>query len=301
MKAISVFAYNVPDIIREVAKKGTESDITLYNRKDGDNVLTFLVPSRFPEKMSSLTDSMFPADVVILGIDEINRDLGEVIISLDLMKKQHGYIMLKDESKLPTVRKLIDNTVASKYKFFKGSPVELMSDISGSPMKRPDGDTVVIVDHFFKVKSVGTVALGFVMSGTVSKHQNLFASGLEKQVQVRSIQMQDVDVDDAPTGSRVGLGLKNIEVDDMERGLLLTSTKLPALTRISGNISFHRSVANKNISGNEIFLCDQMRYSRGFRSGDEITLDRPFFPLGTELAVCSNTSVPRILGTIKTQ
>jgi selenocysteine-specific translation elongation factor len=301
MKAISVFAYNVPEIIREVAKKGTESDITLYNRKDGDNVTTFLVPSRFPEKMSSLTDSIFPADLVILGIEEINRDLGEVIIALDLMQKKRGYIALRDDSKMPMVRKLIENTVASNYKFIKGSPVEFMNEIYQSEIERKNGETVVIVDHFFKVKSVGTVALGFVLSGTVSKHQNLFASGLEKQVQVRSIQMQDVDVESAPAGSRVGLGLKNIEVDDMERGLLLTEAKLQPVTSIRGNINFHRSVVSKNVSGNEIFICDQMKYARGFRSGDEITLDRPFVALGTEITICSNTSVPRILGTVKTQ
>lgn len=301
MKAINVFAYNAPEFIREIAKKGTESDITLYNRKDRDTVLTILVPSRFPEKMSSLTDSIFPADVVLLGIDDINRDLGEVLISLDLMKKKRGFILLKDESKMAAVKKIVENTVVSGYEFFNGSPVQLADKVSSLDLERGDGKTLVIIDHFFKVKSVGTVALGFVLGGTASKHQNLYASGLDKQVQIRSIQMQDVDVDSAPAGSRVGLALKNIEIDDMERGMLLTEKKLNSIDRITGGINFHKTIASKNISGNEIFLCDQMKYSRGFRSGDEITLDRPFIPLEKELTICSNTSVPRILGTVKIQ
>ncbi|QRF76311.1 selenocysteinyl-tRNA-specific translation factor [Thermoplasmatales archaeon] len=301
MNPINIFAYNVPEIIREIAKKGTESDITIYHRKDGETVLTILSPTRFPEKMSSLTDSIYPADVVILGIDDINRDLGEVLIALDLMKKDRGFIILKDENKLSTVRKIISNTVVSKYEFFRGSPVELASSIGSMKIMRGNEGTSVIIDHFFKVKSVGTVALGFVLKGTIAKHQNLYASSLDSQVQIRSIQMQDVDVDSAPAGSRVGLALKNIEIDDMERGMFLTENQLKRVAKIESQINFHPTLAGKNISGNEIFICDQMKYSRGFTSGNEITLDRPIAVYNDVLAICSNTSIPRILGTVKVQ
>lgn len=301
MNPINIFAYNVPEIIREIAKKGTESDITIYHRKDGETVLTILSPTRFPEKMSSLTDSIYPADVVILGIDDINRDLGEVLIALDLMKKDRGFIILKDENKLSTVRKIISNTVVSKYEFFRGSPVELASSIGSMKITRGNEGTSVIIDHFFKVKSVGTVALGFVLKGTIAKHQNLYASSLDSQVQIRSIQMQDVDVDSAPAGSRVGLALKNIEIDDMERGMFLTENQLKRVAKIESQINFHPTLAGKNISGNEIFICDQMKYSRGFTSGNEITLDRPIAVYNDVLAICSNTSIPRILGTVKVQ
>ncbi|OWP56250.1 MAG: GTPase [Thermoplasmatales archaeon B_DKE] len=301
MNPINIFAYNVPEIIREIAKKGTESDITIYHRKDGETVLTILSPTRFPEKMSSLTDSIYPADVVILGIDDINRDLGEVLIALDLMKKDRGFIILKDENKLSTVRKIISNTVVSKYEFFRGPPVELASSIGSMKIMRGNEGTSVIIDHFFKVKSVGTVALGFVLKGTIAKHQNLYASSLDSQVQIRSIQMQDVDVDSAPAGSRVGLALKNIEIDDMERGMFLTENQLKRVAKIESQINFHPTLAGKNISGNEIFICDQMKYSRGFTSGNEITLDRPIAVYNDVLAICSNTSIPRILGTVKVQ
>ena len=299
MNPINIFAYNVPEVIREIAKKGTESDITIYHRKDGDNVFTILSPSRFPEKMSSLTDTIFPADIVLLGIDEINKDLGEVLIALDLMRKERGFIILKDENKAAIVKKIISNTVVSKYIFFNGSPVELASSIGSLKIERKEIGTSVIIDHFFKVKSVGTVALGFVLSGTVEKHQNLYASSIENPVQIRSIQMQDVDVESAPAGSRVGLALKNIEIDDMERGMFLTEARLRKVEKIESKIEFHPTLAGKNVSGNEVFICDQMKYSRGFRSGDEITLDRPLSVYKDTLAVCSNTSVPRVLGTVR--
>ena len=90
----------------------------------------------------------------------------------------------------------------------------------------------MIIDHFFKVKSVGTVALGFVLSGTLKKHQTLYLNPTGLQAQVRSIQMNDVDYDQAPAGSRVGLALKNVDVDDMERGYLLEERKIePVDTR----------------------------------------------------------------------
>jgi selenocysteine-specific translation elongation factor len=57
----------------------------------------------------------------------------------------------------------------------------------------------------------------------------------EKSAKVRSIKKHDDDADYAITGDRVGLALKNIETEDIDRGFVLTND--PALkytTTISG-------------------------------------------------------------------
>jgi selenocysteine-specific translation elongation factor len=92
--------------------------------------------------------------------------------------------------------------------------------------KKPNGETVVgtvPVDHAFSVKGVGTVVLGLVAKGAIRKHASLKVFPGEKSAQVRSIQKHDDDFDSASKGDRVGLALKNVEVEDVDRGTVLTT------------------------------------------------------------------------------
>jgi selenocysteine-specific translation elongation factor len=93
----------------------------------------------------------------------------------------------------------------------------------------------VPVDAHFNVKGVGVVVLGFVAQGTIKKHDTLKVLPTEKTAQIRSIQKHDEDADNAISGDRVGLALKNIDSEDLDRGFVLTND--PALkfsTTISG-------------------------------------------------------------------
>jgi len=70
-----------------------------------------------------------------------------------------------------------------------------------------------------RVKGVGTVALGFVLSGSVSIHDQLrpVPGQPELRADVKGIQVNDVDVDSAGRGIRVGLSLRGVEPKDLER------------------------------------------------------------------------------------
>ena len=97
------------------------------------------------------------------------------------------------------------------------------------------GKGSVPVDSHFNVKGVGIVVLGFVAHGMIKKHDTLKVLPTEKTTQIRSIQKHDDDADNAIAGDRVGLALKNIESEDLDRGFVLTND--PAIkhaTTISG-------------------------------------------------------------------
>ena len=101
-------------------------------------------------------------------------------------------------------------------------------DISG-------GKGVVPVDAHFNVKGVGVVVLGFVAQGSIKKHDTLKLLPTEKTAQIRSIQKHDDDADFAISGDRVGLALKNIESEDLDRGFVLTNDPdIKYATTISG-------------------------------------------------------------------
>ena len=298
MKSLTVFTYNAEEFLREVSKKGTSSDIEFHERKSDDSILTFISPLRYPDKISSLTDSIFPADLAVVNITSLNRELGEVIVALDLMGPDIGYITFSDQQMIDQVTPLLKGTRLSSYKVTEKKPVELADEISSLRSKKPDSPTTVIIDHFFGVKSVGTVALGFVLSGTVEKHQDLELSYLDRKVQVRSIQMHDVDVDSAGPGARVGLALKNADPEELERGMLLSEKPFQYASVIDAKIIPHSSVKRIPDGQVEVFVSDYMRYQRGFYDGKSLTMDKKVCLSGKSLVVSSPAVVPRIFGRI---
>ena len=87
--------------------------------------------------------------------------------------------------------------------------------------EQPSG--TVPVDYAFNVKGVGVVILGVVANGVVQKHVAMSVLPGTKTTQSRSIQKHDDEFNCAYEGDRVGLALKNVKVDDVDRGTVLTS------------------------------------------------------------------------------
>jgi selenocysteine-specific translation elongation factor len=96
----------------------------------------------------------------------------------------------------------------------------------------------VPVDHAFNVKGVGTVALGVVVNGIIQKHEDMRVLPGNMTAQIRSIQKHDDDFESASRGDRVGLALRNVEVEDVERGVVLTSDpSIKSSTSIKARVS----------------------------------------------------------------
>ncbi|MDI6721667.1 MAG: EF-Tu/IF-2/RF-3 family GTPase, partial [Candidatus Aenigmarchaeota archaeon] len=132
---------------------------------------------------------------------------------------------------------------------------ELKEKISVADVRRhSEGDFIVQIDNYFDVKGVGTVILGMVKRGTVSQYDKAMLYPAKKEVAVKSIQCNDEDVKSAGAGSRVGLAMKGIEVDDLKRGFVISSSVL----NVSQNIQMG-FVANKyskhEISENKPVMC----------------------------------------------
>ncbi|HNI42724.1 MAG TPA: elongation factor Tu, partial [Methanoregulaceae archaeon] len=50
MSNLTVAVIGPEGYAQDLGKKGTSSDITFYNLKKGDNTITFLEPTRYPER-----------------------------------------------------------------------------------------------------------------------------------------------------------------------------------------------------------------------------------------------------------
>ena len=227
------------DIIRELGgKKGTATDIAIYDKKTPEAIYTWTVPITFPDKIQPLMQAVNIAQYAILNVGKIDRYLGEQILALDAFDFRDGFLLHSyevDEAKLKILIKdtsvshfkLIDTVDQLKYqlsviKSTESENSEKIENIDGSGRSRPMTAVIIVIDHAFDVKGVGTVVLGVVKQGTVKVHDLLRVLPYGKDILVKSIQMHDDPVEQATSPARVGLAIKGISADDISRGDILS-------------------------------------------------------------------------------
>ena len=230
----------------KLGKKGTESDIVLYNFVKGDNILAVIDPVGYPKSPKPLVNAASMSDVIVFCVDARGLDAraGECIIMLDLLKPKHGLITITkadtsnpfaiDELKA-RIRQLTKGTAMESWEILPTSTntfenidrlkdilFELDNKLKEENKALNDRPARVSIDHHFNVTGVGTVILGYVRQGTIHLKEKLMVWPIKQEAEIRSIQMNDVDVKEAPTGSRVGLALKNVQSKDLDRGHILS-------------------------------------------------------------------------------
>ncbi len=218
--AVTVAVLGAADIAKELAKKGTASDLTLFNAVRDDHALTIVEPTQFPEKLAPLLYAVGMADRAVLVIPGLTREVAETAAVLDL-------------AEVPTVVRLGPGVGEEEVRrAFKGTRLEtvpmapldllaLRAEVDGWSAPSRDGPVRVPIDHAFPVKGVGAVALGGVRRGTLRAHDRLRLYPTDTEVEARSIQVHDVDVREAPTGARVGVAVKGADADEISRGQVL--------------------------------------------------------------------------------
>ncbi|MCW6167348.1 MAG: hypothetical protein LVQ64_02755, partial [Thermoplasmatales archaeon] len=141
------------------------------------------------------------ADRCLLIVEELTRSVAETMATVELFDLPTtiatGAAVGTDE----LGRALRGSRLESALRVPLDVP-QLRETVDAWRAPADSGPVAVPLDHVFPVKGVGTVALGVVR-------------------QIRSIQVHDVDVKEAEAGERVGVALKGVEVDQVERGQIL--------------------------------------------------------------------------------
>ena len=200
----------------EFGKKGTETDLILYDRKESDIIKTWVVPGGFPEKIQPLFQAINLAEYVIFHVDKLDKFTGEQIIALDSLKKEKGILSHTfdvDESKLDM---MIKGTVVEKY--LKVDQDKIKEEMDKLEPISNDGPSELLIDHCFDVKGVGTVILGKVTNGKIKQYDNLKLYPANIDVLIKSIQMHDDPVTESICPARVGLAVKGAKPDEVGRG-----------------------------------------------------------------------------------
>jgi selenocysteine-specific elongation factor len=100
----------------------------------------------------------------------------------------------------------------------KRSLIQITQDI---PSKDSSQHARLPIDRVFIIKGFGTVVTGTLITGSITKEEELevFPSG--KRVRVRGVQMHNAKVERSDAGQRTALNLAGIDAKDLARGMML--------------------------------------------------------------------------------
>ncbi len=87
MKSINYTLLGDESIAKDFGKKGTSTDLTIYDRKESDFVKTWTAPTGFPEKIQPLFQAINMGEYVIFYVTKLDKFTGEQIVALDVLKK----------------------------------------------------------------------------------------------------------------------------------------------------------------------------------------------------------------------
>lgn len=211
-----------------LGKKSEAEGIIVYHRVDGSRKVSFLDASDYPgriqgyARVASISDHafyLFPKSGTLSAPD------GELAVLLEAFGIPGTLQVLDGTSTPDAAAGALRGTAVGGY------PVEVRSSASTSLdlsrlAPRPDfprAGTLVYIDRVFSVKGVGTVALGFILSGTVKVHDELRPVPSQPGVvaDVKGIQINDEDFEAAGRGIRVGLSLRGVEPAALGKSLWL--------------------------------------------------------------------------------
>jgi selenocysteine-specific translation elongation factor len=209
---INIGIFGSQELAKKLGKKGTTNDIAIYNHSSSEGVFTYICPNS--DKIQPLLQALNMIDLPVLVVNELTKEVGEIIIGINEMNFERGFIITKE-----SLEPLIKGTSLEKFKVIDEN--SLWPEILKLDIHRNDDSVLIPIDNYFNVKGVGTVILGIVKSGSISLHEELMIEPLGKKVMVKGIQSHDKDIEEADAGTRVGLNLKGVEADELKRGFVI--------------------------------------------------------------------------------
>ena len=234
MTVLNVAFVGSQEFAKSIAKLNDTRDIESYVFKmvqdDEVKILSLLRPLRHPEKLRPLLSILNVARAGVVEISKVDASLGEILVAFGCSGIENGHIIIRPadgEWVDPEQIKMIQQQAGLSSWTLHENPLDehqmrtllfaeldKLEDHSEQPL-------VIPVDQYFNVKGVGLVAIGYVQSGTVNKHDRLLALPTAESGVTRSLQVMDDDVDTAVAGDRVGVAMRDLREEALERGTIL--------------------------------------------------------------------------------
>jgi elongation factor Tu len=152
------------------------------------------------EVREMLTNYEFPGD-------EVPVVCGSALLSVEALTKNPKTIRGQDKwvDKILTLMDQVDAYIPT-------------------PVRDTDKDFLMAVEDVFSITGRGTVATGRIERGTVKVGENVELVGLKntKSTTVTGLEMFQKSLDEAIAGDNVGVLLRGVQKNDIERGMVLS-------------------------------------------------------------------------------
>ena len=260
MPVLNVAFVGSESLARKIAKKGDVRDIESYVFKEEKNgemrIISLLRPLKHPEKIRPLLSVLNVAKIGIIEISKVDAALGEICVSFGCANINEGLVIINPQDgewvDPDQVRIILEQSGLKNWQLFEQLPDEhsirekLYSFMDN--IENQKSSLILPVDQFFNVKGVGLVAIGYVQSGSVSKHDSIQVLPADENGIVRSLQVMDDDVDIAVSGDRVGLAIRNLREEALHRGCMIIHADSDVLNKnISSTFTLKKAPFQKRV------------------------------------------------------
>ncbi len=243
-----------PDRLPEEKKRGITIDLG-YADLDLDGVTIGFVDvpghERFVKNMLAGAHGIDVLALVIAADEGVMPQTREHFDICRLLGVREGIIVitkkdLVDEEMLSLVED--DARELVKGSFLDGAPLLAVSARDGSgldvlkkklkeiasrvPGRSADLITRLPIDRAFSMKGFGAVVTGTLISGRINEGDELELLPTRKNVRVRGVQVHSKTVGRAFAGQRTAVNLGGVEVGQLERGMVLSTTRSLVPTQI---------------------------------------------------------------------
>lgn len=255
MESLNIAILGSSEFLNDFGKRGTLSDIVLYDRKLKDRILTFIAPISFPDKIQTLPQVLNMTDFVVLNITQLDKYLAEQIIAINSLDIRNGFLLHSYDIDEQRLNQMIKGTAIENFKKIESLEI-LKNEINNLHSNSKEGDLLMPIDHSFDVKGVGTVLLGGIKQGRIKVYDKLRILPSNKEALIKSIQMHDDPVDESSSPSRVGLAVKGVSPKEIERGDIICSgdTMKTAVTEILVTDFLKNKYYNGEITDTQTYL-----------------------------------------------
>ena len=260
MAVLNVAFIGSESLAKKIAKKGDVRDIESYvykEERDGEiKIISLLRPLKHPEKIRPLLSVLNVAKAGIIEISKIDSATGEICVSFGCADINNGLVIINSQDgdwiDPDQVRIILEQSGLENWKLYEQVPDEhiIREDLFSLMEKKETDDSSLIlpVDQFFNVKGVGLVAIGYVQSGIVSKHDTIQVLPADENGIVRSLQVMDDDVENAISGDRVGLAIRNLREEALHRGCMIVHAESNVLVKnLSSTFAIDKAPFQKRI------------------------------------------------------
>ena len=221
------------ELARSIAKLGDVRDIESYVYKEiidsETRIISLLRPLKFPDSIRPLLSVLNVAKAGLVEITKVDAALGEILVSFGCAGITDGIVVINPEDGGwvdPDQVRVILSQAGLPWTVLEGNTDshdirETLLKFLSVERNSVSEALVIPIDQHFVVQGIGLVGIGYVQSGSVSKHDAIESHPAGDFGIVRSLQVMDDDVDTAVTGDRVGLALRNLKEESLHKGCMI--------------------------------------------------------------------------------